>query len=65
LAQLPLRKQARLPALALIQPRPCTALNGAFYRLHVDWLCPPANADETILAGDGYVSMFRLKDKFE
>lgn len=38
------------------------SLNGAFYRIHMDWLYPPANADETILAGDGYVSMFRLKD---
>ena len=38
------------------------SLNGAFYRLHMDWLYPPANADETILAGDGYVSMFRLKN---
>jgi len=38
------------------------SLNGAFYRLHMDWLYPPADADETILAGDGYVSMFRLKN---
>jgi hypothetical protein len=58
LAQLPLRKQARLPALAL-------RVSSAFYRLHMDGLYPPASADETILAGDGYVSMFRLKDKFE
>jgi carotenoid cleavage dioxygenase len=37
-------------------------LNGAFYRMHLDWLYPPANADETILAADGYISMFRLRD---
>jgi carotenoid cleavage dioxygenase-like enzyme len=37
------------------------ALDGAFYRLHLDWLYPPAYADETPLAADGYISMFRLK----
>jgi carotenoid cleavage dioxygenase-like enzyme len=36
-------------------------LDGALYRLHMDWLYPPANADETILAADGYISLFRLK----
>ncbi len=37
-------------------------LDGAFYRMHLDWLYPPANADETILAADGYISMFRFKN---
>ena len=37
-------------------------LNGAFYRMHLDWLYPPANVDETILAADGYISMFRFKN---
>ncbi|HEU4625796.1 MAG TPA: carotenoid oxygenase family protein [Steroidobacteraceae bacterium] len=36
-------------------------LDGALYRLHMDWLYPPAYADETILAADGYISMFRFK----
>jgi carotenoid cleavage dioxygenase-like enzyme len=35
-------------------------LDGAFYRLHLDWLYPPRNADETILAADGYISQFRI-----
>ena len=37
-------------------------LDGAFYRLHLDWLYPPANADETILAADGYISQFRIRN---
>ena len=37
-------------------------LDGAFYRLHLDWLYPPAYEDETILAADGYISMFRLRN---
>jgi carotenoid cleavage dioxygenase-like enzyme len=37
-------------------------LDGALYRMHLDWLYPPANLDETILAADGYISAFRLKD---
>lgn len=36
-------------------------LDGAFYRLHLDWLYPPMFEDDTILAADGYISMFRLK----
>jgi carotenoid cleavage dioxygenase-like enzyme len=36
-------------------------LDGAFYRLHLDWLYPPANADETVLAADGYMSLFRIR----
>ncbi len=36
-------------------------LDGAFYRLHLDWLYPPLFEDDTILAADGYMSMFRLK----
>jgi carotenoid cleavage dioxygenase-like enzyme len=35
-------------------------LDGAFYRLHMEWLYPPLHLDETILAGDGYISMFRF-----
>lgn len=38
-----------------------TDLDGAFYRLHLDWLYPPAFEDDTLLAADGYISMFRLK----
>lgn len=37
-------------------------LDGALYRMHMDWLYPPANSDETILAADGYISMFRLRN---
>jgi carotenoid cleavage dioxygenase-like enzyme len=37
-------------------------LDGALYRMHLDWLYPPAYADDTILAADGYISMFRLKN---
>jgi carotenoid cleavage dioxygenase len=36
-------------------------LDGAFYRLHLHWLYPPANADETVLAADGYMSAFRIR----
>jgi carotenoid cleavage dioxygenase len=36
-------------------------LDGAFYRMHLDWLYPPMFEDDTILAADGYISMFRLK----
>ena len=35
-------------------------LDGAFYRLHLDWLYPPSFEDDTLLAADGYISMFRL-----
>ena len=38
------------------------ALDGAFYRLHPDWLYPPNPPDDISLAADGYVSMFRFKD---
>jgi carotenoid cleavage dioxygenase-like enzyme len=37
-------------------------LDGAFYRLHLDWLYPPTNEDETILAADGYISAFRIRN---
>jgi carotenoid cleavage dioxygenase-like enzyme len=36
-------------------------LDGAFYRMHLDWLYPPAFEDDTIFGADGYISMFRLK----
>jgi len=36
-------------------------LDGALYRMHLDWLYPPAYLDETILAADGYISLFRIK----
>ena len=36
-------------------------LDGAFYRLHPDWLYPPNPPDDIILAADGYASMFRFK----
>ncbi len=36
-------------------------LDGAFYRLHADWLYPPKFADEASLSADGYVSMFRFR----
>jgi len=37
-------------------------LDGAFYRLHHDWLYPPKFADDTLLAADGNMSMVRIKD---
>ena len=37
-------------------------LDGAFYRLHPDWLYPPNPPDDIPLAADGYVSMFRFRN---
>ncbi len=37
-------------------------LEGAFYRLHGDWLYPPKYRDEASLSADGYASVFRFKD---
>jgi len=37
-------------------------LNGAFYRLHGDWIYPPKFPDDASLAADGYISMFRFRD---
>jgi carotenoid cleavage dioxygenase-like enzyme len=36
-------------------------MQGAFYRLHTDWLYPPNPPDDIPLAADGYVSMFRFR----
>lgn len=36
-------------------------LDGAFYRMHGDWLYPPKFADEASLSADGYISMFRFR----
>jgi carotenoid cleavage dioxygenase-like enzyme len=36
-------------------------LDGAFYRMHVDWFYPPKLDDEASLSADGYMSMFRIK----
>ncbi|MDB5722495.1 MAG: dioxygenase, partial [Alphaproteobacteria bacterium] len=35
-------------------------LDGAFYRLHGDWIYPPKFADEASLSADGYISRFRF-----
>jgi carotenoid cleavage dioxygenase-like enzyme len=37
------------------------ALEGAFYRLHGDWIYAPKFPDEASLSADGYVSMFRFR----
>lgn len=37
-------------------------LEGAFYRLHVDWFYPPCAPDEASLSADGYISMFRFRN---
>ncbi|NOW47977.1 carotenoid cleavage dioxygenase [Novosphingobium sp. SG751A] len=37
-------------------------LDGAFYRMHGDWLYPPAFADEASLSADGYISRLRFRD---
>ena len=37
-------------------------LNGAFYRLHGDWIYPPKFPDDASLAADGYISMFRFRN---
>ena len=37
-------------------------VDGAFYRLHPDWLYPPNPPDDIPLASDGYMSMFRFKN---
>jgi carotenoid cleavage dioxygenase-like enzyme len=36
-------------------------LEGAFYRLHGDWIYAPKFADEASLSADGYISMFRFR----
>jgi carotenoid cleavage dioxygenase-like enzyme len=35
-------------------------LDGAFYRLHGDWIYAPRYRDEASLSADGYISMFRF-----
>jgi carotenoid cleavage dioxygenase len=37
-------------------------LDGAFYRMHGDWLYPPKFPDEASLSADGYISMFRFRN---
>ena len=37
-----------------------TGLDGAFYRVHGDWLYPPKFADDAFISPEGYVSAFRL-----
>jgi len=36
-------------------------LDGALYRMHLDWFYPPKFADEASLSADGYISMFRFR----
>lgn len=36
-------------------------LDGAFYRMHADWLYPPKFADEASLSADGYISRLRIR----
>jgi carotenoid cleavage dioxygenase len=36
-------------------------LEGAFYRLHGDWIYAPKFTDEASLSADGYMSMFRFR----
>jgi carotenoid cleavage dioxygenase len=37
-------------------------IDGAFYRVGAEWYYPPMFADDGIVNGDGYVSMFRIRD---
>ena len=37
-----------------------TELEGAFYRMHGDWIYAPKFTDEASLSADGYISMFRF-----
>jgi carotenoid cleavage dioxygenase-like enzyme len=37
-------------------------LDGAFYRMHLDWFYPPRFPDEPTLSADGYISMFRFRN---
>jgi len=37
-------------------------LEGAFYRLHGDWIYGPKHRDEASLSADGYISQFRFRD---
>ena len=37
-------------------------LDGAFYRMHGDWIYAPKFADEASLSADGYISMFRFRN---
>ncbi|UJW84974.1 carotenoid oxygenase family protein [Devosia sp. SL43] len=39
-----------------------SSLNGAFYRMHGDWIYAPKFKDEASLSADGYISMFRFAD---
>lgn len=36
-------------------------LEGAFYRMHGDWIYAPKFADESSLSADGYISMLRFR----
>jgi carotenoid cleavage dioxygenase-like enzyme len=36
-------------------------LEGAFYRMHGDWIYAPKFIDEASLSADGYISMFRFR----
>jgi carotenoid cleavage dioxygenase-like enzyme len=36
-------------------------LDGAFYRMHGDWIYAPKFKDEASLSADGYISMFRFR----
>lgn len=36
-------------------------IDGALYRMHLDWLYPPLFEDDTSFGADGYISLFRLK----
>ncbi|ATE65716.1 dioxygenase [Rhizorhabdus dicambivorans] len=37
-------------------------LDGAFYRMHGDWIYAPKFTDEPSLSADGYISMLRFRD---
>src|SRR6188508_1173792 len=36
-------------------------IDGAFYRVGAEWYFPPKFADDGVVNGDGYISMFRIK----
>jgi len=55
----PARFEAEIADCEVIGQIP-TEIDGAFYRLHTDWLYPPDPIDDIPLAADGYVSMFRI-----
>ena len=57
----PTRFEAEVTDCIVVGEIPKT-LDGAFYRMHGDWIYAPRFKDEASLSADGYISMFRFAD---